>query len=195
LRGRIVGLLFSLTHGCFIVCARVVAGFSWLRWFPLLDALGDLFRVFNRCLCIRAMDVGLGHDGIQGLYQAWKVLLHDARRMLPCRDHLIHIPSTHRQQHIVQNSKGRGIIPGPWLCLLYKESSYQPVQVSPATWENTRQLLFNTPIFEAVEQIKGHRIKVCSFQHAEICVPYMGRLMVCEALGQCQQFRLTIHGQ
>ena len=77
--------------------------------------------------------------------------------------HLIHIPRPYRQQHIVQNSKGRGIVPGPWLCLLYKESSYQPVQVSPAAGENTRQLLFNTPVLKTVKQVEGHRIKVCSF--------------------------------
>ncbi|MPL96351.1 hypothetical protein SDC9_42529 [bioreactor metagenome] len=141
------------------------------------------------------MDIDFDQDGIQSLFQTGEVHIHDARRVLACRGHLVHIPGPHRQQHIVQNSKGRGIVPGLWLCSLYKESSYEPVQVSPAAWENTRQLLFNAPVLKAVEQIEGHWIKLYSFQHAKISVPYMGRLMVSEALGQCQQFRLTIHGQ
>ena len=183
-----IGLVSSFLHVVFVAfCLR-------LR-FPLPDALRQLAGIDNSCSRVRAVDVNLGQNGIQHFLQTGEM---QAQRICCCHAHfvhLFHIPGPNGQQHIVQNSKGRGISPGPWLCLLYKESSYQPVQISSASRKNTRQLFLNAPVLKAVKEVEGYRIKLGSFECSKVRVPYMGRLVVTKTFGQSQQFRLAIHRQ
>ena len=93
---------------------------------------------------------------------------------------LRHIPGTQRQEHIVQNRKGRGF-PFPSLFfvrVLQEEMSYEPDKMLMTSRILLYDFMLHSPVLYGVPEVFFDRGKHLSLQHAKASMPDMSRLMV-----------------